>query len=92
MKNRNLIMIDEGDLDELVDQVVKRIIARYSRKIEQWIDTEEAMKLLGIKSKSTLQKYRDEGRIRYSQKDRKIIKYYHFSNNEYLEKNAKEVF
>jgi len=73
MENRKLIMIEEGDLDELVDQVAKRIIARYSRRTEQWIDAEEAMKLLGIKSMSTLQKYRDEGRFRFSQKDRKII-------------------
>ncbi|MDN5201268.1 helix-turn-helix domain-containing protein [Fulvivirgaceae bacterium BMA10] len=92
MKNRNLILIEEGDLDELVDQVVKRIITRYSKKTEQWIDADEAMKLLGIKSATTLQKYRDEGRFRFSQKDRRIIKYDRFSINEYLEKNAKETF
>ena len=92
MKNRNLILIEEGDLDELVDQVVERIVTRYSKKNEQWIDADEAMKLLGIKSATTLQKYRDEGRFRFSQKDRRIIKYDRFSINEYLEKNAKETF
>ena len=32
-----------------------------------WVSQEEAMKLLGIKSKSTLQKLRDHGQIRFSQ-------------------------
>lgn len=49
MESRNLILIEEGDLDELVYQVSKRIIARYREKAEKWIDADEAMKLLGIK-------------------------------------------
>ncbi|MEQ9298122.1 MAG: helix-turn-helix domain-containing protein [Cyclobacteriaceae bacterium] len=92
MEKRNLILIEEGDLDELVYQVSQRISARYSEKAEKWIDTEEAMKLLGIKSPTTLQRYRDEGRFRFSQKDRRIIKYDRISINEYLEKNVKDSF
>lgn len=92
MESRNLILIEEGDLDELVYQVSKRIIARYGQKTEKWIDADEAMKLLGIKSATTLQRYRDEGRFRFSQKDGRIIKYDRFSINEYLEKNVKDTF
>ena len=62
------------------------------QKTEKWIDTDEAMKLLGIKSATTLQRYRDEGRFRFSQKDRRIIKYDRFSINEYLKKNVKDTF
>ena len=92
MEKRNLIMIEEGDLDELVDQAAKRIIVRYSGRTEQWIDACEAMKLLGIKSASTLQRYRNEGRFRFSQKDQRIIKYDRFSIIEYLERNVKTPF
>jgi predicted site-specific integrase-resolvase len=47
---------------------------------------------IGISSKTTLQKFRDEGRIRFAQPDRKIILYDRDSINEYLEKNAKGTF
>lgn len=41
----------------------------------KWIDGEEAMQVLRIKSKTTLQKLRDEGKIRFSQPEKKIILY-----------------
>jgi len=44
------------------------------------------MKLLNIKSKSTLQQLRNNGRIRFSQPQKKIILYYTDSIHEYLEK------
>ena len=40
---------------------------------DKWIDDEEAMKLLHISSKTTMQKYRDEGLVRFTQLNRKII-------------------
>ncbi|MEO9804809.1 MAG: helix-turn-helix domain-containing protein [Reichenbachiella sp.] len=92
MKNKNIIMIEEGDLDELVNQVSRRLIAQHTAPVERWIDTDEAMKKLRIKSKTTLQKYRDEGRIRFHQKDKKTILYDQFSINKYLENNAHDTF
>jgi len=50
------------------------------------------MKLLNIKSKSTLQQLRDNGRIRFSQPQKKIILYDTDSIHDYLEKNAKDTF
>jgi len=50
------------------------------------------MSKLGIKSKTTLQKIRDEGLVRYTQPQKKIILYDNDSINEYLDKNSKETF
>ncbi|RYZ84994.1 MAG: DNA-binding protein, partial [Proteobacteria bacterium] len=48
--------------------------------------------LLKIKSKTTLQKLRDEGKIRFSQPQKKLILYDRDSINTYLEQNAKKTF
>lgn len=42
---------------------------------DKWISREEAMQKLRITSKTTLQKLRDEGKIRFSQPEKKIILY-----------------
>jgi len=59
---------------------------------EKWINDEEAMTALNIKSKTTLQKLRDEGKIRFSQPQKKIILYDKSSIDEYLDKHAHETF
>jgi Asp-tRNA(Asn)/Glu-tRNA(Gln) amidotransferase C subunit len=50
------------------------------------------MRKLRISSKTTLQKLRDEGKIRFSHPEKKIMLYDLDSIIEYLEKNAKETF
>jgi len=52
----------------------------------------QAMRMLRITSKTTLQKFRDEGKIRFSQPEKKIILYDTDSINEYLNANAHETF
>jgi len=59
---------------------------------QKWIKDAEAMELLGITSKSTLQKYRDEGKLRFSQMSKKIILYDRESINEFIESKVKEPF
>lgn len=59
---------------------------------ERWIDSNEAMALLGIKSPTSLYKLRIEGRIAYSQPSPKIIKYCRKSIEAYLEENLKNRF
>jgi hypothetical protein len=49
------------------------------------------MRRLGITGKTTLQRYRDEGRIRFSQADRKVILYDPESIDGYIEGHAKNV-
>lgn len=59
---------------------------------ERWIDDKEAMKLLNIKAKSTLQQLRDEGKIRFSQPQKRVILYDRQSIYTYLDKHAKNTF
>lgn len=76
----------------LIEEVVKRIREKENIEKDKWIQTEEVMELLGIKSKTTLQKMRDEGNIRFSQPQKRIILYDRDSVMEYLDKHAKEIF
>lgn len=75
----------------LVEEVVDRLAKKEIRE-DKWIDTDEAMRLLRIKSKTTLQQLRDEGKIRFSQPQKKVILYDRASIELYLEKNARETF
>ena len=50
------------------------------------------MQLLNIKSKTTLQKLRDEGKIRFSQPQKKIILYDRDSIDTYLQQHARNTF
>ena len=75
-------LIEEG-MQRLRDKTIKE---------EKWIDTEEAMKLWGIKSKTTLKNLRDEGKVRFSQPQRKIVLYERDSIREYLDRMREELF
>lgn len=87
-----VICLEDEAFYTLIERVVKRIKEQEGIKEDKWISTEQAMDKLHIKSKTTLQKLRNEGRIRYSQPDKKIILYDLDSLNEYLEKHSKETF
>jgi hypothetical protein len=87
-----VICLEDVALYALVDQVVARLNEKNNVVQDKWIDDQEAMRLLGIKSKTTLQKLRDEGRIRFSQPQKKIILYDRDSIQSYLEKNARNTF
>lgn len=76
----------------IIDKVYQHIKEKYSVKEDKWITGEEAMQKLRITSKTTLQKLRDEGKIRFSQPEKKIILYDVDSINDYLNKNAKDTF
>lgn len=76
----------------LIDEVVQRLAEKKNAQPDKWVNTDEAMRLLNIKAKSTLQILRDEGKIRFTHPQKKIILYDRESINEYLEKHAKETF
>lgn len=75
----------------LIDEVVDRLMEQKQEK-PKWISGEEAMEILTITSKTTLQKLRDEGKIRFSQPLKKLILYDRESILIYLEENAQETF
>ncbi|HEY5369633.1 MAG TPA: helix-turn-helix domain-containing protein [Hanamia sp.] len=87
-----VICLEDEAFYALVEQVVQRINEKKGIKEDKWISGEEAMKILRITSKTTLQKLRDEGKIRFSQPEKKLILYDVESIYEYLEKNARETF
>jgi hypothetical protein len=87
----NVICMEENAFYELIETVVKRLQEKQV-KDKLWISSEEVMKLLHIKSKSTLQKLRDTGEIRYSQYGTRIILYEKASALEFLERYACETF
>ncbi|SDA39574.1 Helix-turn-helix domain-containing protein [Algoriphagus alkaliphilus] len=88
----NVICLHEEAFYALIDTVVKRIKETHGIKEDKWITTDQAMRKLGITSKTTLQKWRDEGRIRFTQPEKRIILYDNDSIKEFLEKNAKDTF
>lgn len=89
--NLNIICLETEAFYKLIEEVVGRLSNNEDDK-EQWITDYEAMDLLKITSKTTLQKYRDSGQVRYSQIGKKVILYDRFSIMEFIERNAKETF
>ncbi|GGW50053.1 helix-turn-helix domain-containing protein [Arenibacter certesii] len=87
-----VVCLQEEAFYALFDKVVEHMESKRDNKPAKWIDAEEAMLLLNIKSTTTLQKLRDEGKIRFSQPQRKIILYDRDSINEYIEKHVRETF
>ena len=89
----NVIALEEGAFYELYAKLVAEIKQQLGAKPrDKWIDGEEAMQMLRIKSKTTLQKLRDEGKIRFSQPEPKTILYDSDSIDEYFERHAKNTF
>ena len=87
-----VICLQDQAFYALVEEVVERVKEKNGIKGDKWISGEEAMQKLRITSKTTLQKLRDEGKIRFSQPEKKLILYDVDSLYEYLEKHVKETF
>ncbi len=87
-----VVCLQEEAFYALFEKIVQHVESKRKDNVEKWIDGEEAMSILKIKSTTTLQKLRDEGKIRFSQPQKKIILYDRDSINEYIEKHVKETF
>lgn len=87
-----VICLQDDAFYALIDEVVARMKEKQGQELDKWVSGEQAMQLLNITSKTTLQKLRDEGRIRFSQPQKKIILYDRDSINAYLERNARNTF
>lgn len=88
----HVICLEDEAFYALVEQVVGRIKEQHQVVAEKWISGDEAMKLLRITSKTTLQKLRDEGKIRFSQPEKKIILYDVDSIHAFLNKHARNPY
>lgn len=87
-----VICMEDKAFYALVENVVARLKTDTKSNIETWVSDIEAMRLLNIKSRTTLQKLRDEGKIRFSQPQKKVILYDRLSINTYLEQHARNTF
>jgi hypothetical protein len=87
-----VICLEETAFYALLEKVVDQLKDKLSIKQDKWVSGEEAMNLLRIKSKTTLQKLRDEGSIGFSQPEKKIILYDVDSINDYIPKHVKNTF
>lgn len=87
-----VICLEDKAFYALIEQVVSRLKKENDNPIVRWISGEEAMALLQIKSATTLQKLRDEGKIRFTQPQKKIILYDRESILKYLETHARNTF
>jgi hypothetical protein len=87
-----VICIHDGAFYALIDKVLEHIQQKHSVKEDKWISGQEAMKKLRITSRTTLQKMRDEGSLRFSQPEKRIILYDADSINEYLNRNSRDTF
>lgn len=70
MTQAHYYCLEEPAFHALIDEVVQR---ENTTKPYRWVSGEKAMEMLGISSKTTLQKYRDEDRIRFSHPDKKLL-------------------
>lgn len=85
-----LITIESAAFKKLYSDLIKEFqqaLKAAQTPTDDWISTQQAMQLLGVKSKSHMQKLRDTNAIRFSQHSRKIIKYSKASILAYLKRN-----
>jgi len=87
-----VICLQDEAFYSMIDKVVEYIKFKHEVKEDKWISGEEAMKKLRITSRTTLLKFRDEGKIRFSQPEKRIILYDNDSINQFLEKHSRDTF
>lgn len=87
-----VICLEEAAFYTLVEQVVARLKEASKSDKAKWVSDEQAMQMLNIKSRTTLQQLRDNGKIRFSQPQKRVILYDTDSILAYLDKNARNTF
>jgi hypothetical protein len=92
MEKIEIVYIESEAFYKLLEKVLHHFKNYSPQTAEKWISGAEAMKMLRVKSKATLQKIRDEGCIRFTQPKKKIILYDLDSINSYLEDFVYEPF
>ncbi len=81
------ICLDPQTLINLIEAAIEQYCEKHGTA-EKWIDAEEAMSMLKIRSKTTLQRLRDEKAIRSSHMGAKTILYDRVSILNYIERHS----
>ena len=87
-----VICLQDEAFYQLIEEVVGRLKERENITQDKWVSPDRAMEILNIKSKTTLQKLRDEGIITFTQPQKKIILYDYDSIMKYLNTHTKKSF
>lgn len=82
-----IICLESETFKNLVKELAKEI---REDELDPWIEGKEAMRLLRTNSKTTFQKYRDEGKIDYRVVSGKKILYRRRSVLDFIENSPKE--
>lgn len=90
--NMQFIMMDSAAFDKLINEVISMVKIKMKTKPKDWIDEVEARELLGVSSKSTMQRFRDEDRIIYSTVTKKNIMYSRTSILRYMETKSNKQY
>jgi len=70
-----IICLEDKAFHALIEKIVETVKTNLKTIEDKWISKGEAMKKLRIKSPATLQKMRNEGLLRFSHPERRIILY-----------------
>lgn len=89
--NLEVICLETDAFYDLVDKVVDKMMAERKEQAE-WLSVDEAMNLLKITSRTTLQKLKNEGHVKFTQPMKKLTLFSRKSILAYLEKHSKESF
>jgi hypothetical protein len=84
------LMVSKEDLRAELLKMMEEMMQKPAPKI--WVSTEEAMNILHLKSKTSMQKLRDSGALIFSQPMKKVILYKYESILEYLENHSHKTF
>ena len=88
-KSTNLFCLDYEGIKMLAREVAEKLNKEaYDSDDKLWINEKEAMHLLRITSKTTFQKYRDEGKFSFSRLSTKLILYNRRSILDFIESNS----
>lgn len=92
MKNQDEVANNVQALKKVFKEIFERLDEYRDSQQEEYVNADEAKRLLGIKSNSTLQKLRDEGRIIFSMPMHKVILYQKKSIMDFIKMNVQEKF
>ena len=87
--NVDLICLDSRAFYAMFHELIEKVKQSSALPQDPWVNTEEAMQLLRINSKTTLKKFCDTGQIRVAKLTEKHLLYYRESILDFIEKHSK---
>ena len=87
--NMKIICLESQAFKALVSEVATQIKQEFSSSLDPWISEDEAKNLLRIDSKTTLHKYRSDGKIDYRKVSAKQTIYRRQSILDFIERSPK---